>query len=540
MTVTRVTTMGDLLVDAAQVWPDTPAIVFPDSALDYAQLLDAARVRAVGLRNLGVEPGDHVGILMANCLEYMEVMFATQLIGATAVTLNARYKAVELAYVIENADLTLLITSDLVADHVDYVPLLLDALPGLADAFDPHRLHLESAPLLQAVVLLGATSAPGFVGGDALHPAPGPDDLADVERLRRQVSVRRPAIMMYTSGTTAHPKGCPLSHETLIRAGHGMVERYGLRPGDRFWDPLPMFHMSAVLPITSCLLTGSTFISMVHIETDLAVEQLIAHRPTIFYPTFPTLTTDLLAHPRWPEVDVDTIRIVCNVAPPDTLRAFQAAYPRAVQLAAYGLTEAGGVIAINRTSDTIDERATTCGHPFDGIEVRIVDPESGAVLGADAEGEIQIRGYCLFEGYYKDPTKMAESMVDGWLRTGDLCSLDPDGRIRYHGRLKDMLKVGGENVAALEIESFLGNHPAVKLVQVVAAPDARYVEVAAAFVELHAGAAVTESELIDYCAGRLASFKIPRHVRFVTEWPMSATKIQKYRLRDRIERELAE
>ena len=145
----------------------------------------------------------------------------------------------------------------------------------------------------------------------------------------------------------------------------------------------------------------------------------------------------------------------------------------------------------------------------------------------------------MFEGYYKDPAKTAEAMGDGWLRTGDLCSLDADGRIRYHGRLKDMLKVGGENVAAIEIESFLGNHPAVKVVQVVGAPDPKYVEVPAAFVELHDGESATEAELIEFCQGQIASFKVPRYVRFVKEWPMSATKIQKFELRTRMAEELA-
>ena len=154
-------------------------------------------------------------------------------------------------------------------------------------------------------------------------------------------------------------------------------------------------------------------------------------------------------------------------------------------------------------------------------------------------GEIQIKGYCLFDGYYRDDEKTSESMVDGWLRTGDICSLDPDGRISYHGRLKDMLKVGGENVAAVEIESHLSTHPAVKLVQIVSAPDDVYVEVPAAYIELHDGAEMTEADVIAFCEGQMASFKVPRHVRFVDEWPMSATKIQKFHLRDRIAAELA-
>ena len=536
--ITEVMPLGDVLVRAARLWSADDALVFPDRGLTFADLLDAATRRAVGLVELGVGSGTHVGILMANSIEFVEVLFATQLLGAVCVTLNARYKAAELSYVIENADLEVLVTSDLVADHVDYVPILTDALPGLDAAPDPSALEIDAAPELRSIVLLGETSAPGFLDGSVLGPHTTAEQLTAVETARRRVSIRSPAIMMYTSGTTAHPKGCPMSHETLIRAGIGMSSRYEIRRGDRFWDPLPMFHMSAVLPITASYLHGATLISMTHITVDDAINQIIETRPTIFYPTFPTLTTGLLAHTRWDEVDVETIRVVNNVAPPDTLREFQAAYPDAVQRAAYGLTEAGGVISINKTTDTLEERVTTCGHPFEGIEVRVVDPESGVVLGPDEQGEIQIRGYCLFEGYYRDPEKTAETMVDGWLRTGDLCTIDPEGRIRFHGRLKDMLKVGGENVAAIEIESFLGTHPAVKVVQVVAAPDARYVEVPAAFVELHDGAQANERDLIEFCSGRIASFKVPRYVRFVEDWPMSATKVQKFELRRRIVEEL--
>lgn len=413
---------GDLLVSAAAEAPDHRALVFPERSVTYAELYEAAIRRAVGLRRLGVGPGDHVGILMANCIEYMEVLFATQLIGALAVTLNARYRARELAYVIENADLKVLVTSDLVADHVDYVERVGEALPLLPHATDPVALDLDAAPMLRACVLLGSTDADGFVGNDVLEPEVTDADRAEIEDLRRRVSVRSPGIMMYTSGTTAHPKGCPLSHEVLVRTGFAMAEqRYMLGPDDVFWDPLPMFHMSSILPITATFATRGTFLSMTHFDVDAAVDQIVTERPSAMFPSFPTLTAALIAHERWGEVDVDRIRIVNNVAPEEALRRFQKAYPKAVQTAAYGLTEAGGVIAFNELTDTLDQRVTTCGRPFDGIEVRIVDPDTGAVMGQGERGEIQIKGYCLFNGYYRDAEKTDESMVDGWLRTGDIC-----------------------------------------------------------------------------------------------------------------------
>jgi fatty-acyl-CoA synthase len=190
-------------------------------------------------------------------------------------------------------------------------------------------------------------------------------------------------------------------------------------------------------------------------------------------------------------------------------------------------------VAFNDPDDTLEQRVTTQGRPFAGIEVCAKDPVDWSVCAPGVRGELCVRGYSLFEGYYKDPDKTAASYdPDGWFHTGDLGVVDETGRVSYQGRLKDMLKVGGENVAAIEIESFLATHPAVSIAQVVGVPDAKYVEVPAAFLELRPGASVSEEEIIGFCRGAMSSFKVPRYVRVVTEWPMSATKVQKFRLRD--------
>jgi fatty-acyl-CoA synthase len=219
----------------------------------------------------------------------------------------------------------------------------------------------------------------------------------------------------------------------------------------------------------------------------------------------------------------------------------QAAMPHAVQISAYGLTECGGVVSFNDPDDSYEQRMTTQGRPFAGIEVCAKDPMDPAITLAPCErGELCVRGYNLFEGYYKDPERTAAAFDDeGWFHTGDLGVVDADGRISYQGRLKDMLKVGGENVAAIEIESYLATHPAVSIAQVVGVPDEKYVEVAAAFLELKPGASVTEDEIVAFCKRGMAGFKVPRYVRFVTEWPMSATKVQKFRLRDQLVEELS-
>jgi fatty-acyl-CoA synthase len=324
---------------------------------------------------------------------------------------------------------------------------------------------------------------------------------------------------------------------TAIEAGRTKFE---LLEGDRMWDPLPMFHMSFVLPLIACLDAGAALLSMEHFEPGEALRYMERERATVNFASFPTITQALLTHPSYDPSKL-CFRLVNNVAPPDVLRSMQEAMPFATQISAYGLTEAGGVVAFGCAADPLEKRIHTSGRPFRGIEVVAKDVETGAVVPAGEQGELCIRGYCLFEGYYKDPKKNAESFDDeGFLHTGDLGFIDADGYVAYRGRVKDMLKVGGENVAAVEIESFIATHPSVLIVQVVSAPDAKYGEVAAAFVQLRPGTAATAEEIIEHCQGRIASFKVPRHVRFVDEWPMSATKIQKYRLRERITEELAQ
>ena len=261
-------------------------------------------------------------------------------------------------------------------------------------------------------------------------------------------------------------------------------------------------------------------------------------RVTVNFAAFPTITQAFLSHPDFDPARLH-FRLINNVAPPELLRSMQAAMPWARQISAYGLTEAGGVVAFSEPTDTAEQRATTSGRPFRDIEVAIRDPDTNASLAAGVRGEIVLRGYCVFAGYYKDTDKSAACFdADGWFHTGDLGSLDSEGRISFQGRAKDMLKVGGENVAAMEIESFLQTHPAVLLAQVVAAPSKKYDEVPAAFVQLRPGKTVSAAELIAFCQGAIAGFKVPRYVRFVAEWPMSATKIQKFVLRDRITAEL--
>ena len=530
------TTLGDLLLRAADRWPDNDAIIFPDSRVTYAELEDRAWQRARSLMALGVRRGDHVGILMPNCMDFVEMILGTALVGGIAVPINARFKAAELAYVVENADIKVLATSDLISEYANFADLLVQAFPGIGSAGDPANLSLSEAPLLRTVVMMGPSEPTGFMTQSAFYALADQTSIEDVDAERVCVRLRDPCLMMYTSGTTANPKGCPLSNEALVRTSINMTtERFFLTETDRFWGALPMFHMASTLPMLASMYEGAGFLSMTHIDAGIALQMMEDEKVTVAFPSFPTITNELITHPNFKSTDLSHMRRINNVAAPDVLRKFQDAFPQAVQTGAYGLTEAGGVIAYNHPDEDLETRLTTCGKPFPGVEVRVVDPDTFEDMPVGERGEIVIRGYALFEGYYKSPEKNAEAFKDGWFRTGDLCCLDENGYIQFHGRIKDMLKVGGENVAAIEIESHLANHPSVKLAQIIGVPDDRLLEVPVAFIELNPGTTATEQDIIGFCKGAIASFKVPRHVRFVTDWPMSSTKVQKFKLRDQFD-----
>jgi len=535
----EVTTLGDLLLRAADKWPDHEALVFPDQRLSYRQLAARASERARALQGIGVEPGDHVGILSPNLVEVVELLFAIALSGAVAVMINARYKTTELAYVIENADLKFLFTTSRIADYVNFVELLYEALPGLKNTADPMRLNLPAAPELRGVIMMEPSKQEGVLGWRRFAQCADRTGKEQFWRRRSEVALAQPCIMMYTSGTTAMPKGCRLSHEALVRNAREMSIRFEITEQDRQWNPLPMFHMAAILPLISIIWAGAVFVTDTHFDADSAIEAIGKEKPTIFFTAFPTIMAALVGHPGFNAGNMPQLRLVNNVAPPSQLKKNMEILPQAVHVSAYGLTEASGV-SCNGSADEDDEtRANTCGKPYQGVQLRVVDPETGEALPQGQRGEVTIRGFSLFEGYYKSPEKTAEAVdADGWLHTGDIASLDPEGRVTYLGRIKDMLKVGGENVAAVEIESYISTHPAVQLVQVVGVPDVKLFEVAAAFVQFKAGKTCTEREIIDFCRGKIASFKVPHHVRFVETWPMSATKIQKFKLRESLIEEL--
>lgn len=516
-----VTTLGDLLDRRAQAHPDRVALAFPDTEIGYAQLAARADALARALLAAGISQGETVGILLPNCPDSITALFAVAKIGAVPVPVNGRFKEYELAQVITHSRMRLLFVhpSTPVPDSV-----------------------LAQAPELRQVVMLTTDRAPEGVVPESDFLEAGSHVTATQIRDRRQlVRVRDTAMVMYTSGTSASPKGAMISHEALLRFATGARTRLSLTEHDRVWTPLPLFHIGAVAFAIATLYAGCRYCHVGFYQPDTALDHLEAQRCTVALPGFETVWLPVLNQPDFARRELSALRLVMAVGVPERLRDMAERLPQAIQVSCFGMTEASSFLALSRQTDTHEQRMTTGGHPLPGMECRVVDPETGRDLAPGTEGELLFRGTNCFDGYLHDPELTARSFDEqGWFHTGDIAVMDTDGRVTFVSRLKDMLKVGGENVSAVEVEGYLLRHPAVHIAQVVGAPDDYYVEVPAAYIELKPGATATEQEIIDFCLGNIATYRVPRYVRFVAEWPMSGTKIKKYVLRERIRAELAE
>ena len=492
------------LLDSRARDSDADALVFLSERATFSELAEATRVAAARLHAAGVGPGDRVGLLLVASIDAYALMLGAMRLGAIPVPVNARFKARELGYVVTHSGMRLLVAEP------SYEALLEEA--GASE---------------RARIVFGTRDGAFAAAGEGVQPPEpelGPDD---------------DGLMLYTSGTTAHPKGAVHRHSALVAQGERMAERLHFRDGDVFWTPLPFFHVGGVATLAGTIAGACPSVQQGFFEAGEALELLERERCSVAFPAFETIWLGVLNHPRFPEADLSALRLVINVGVRSSLEAMQRRVPHAPQVSCTGSTETCSFACIGEADDPLETRLTTSGRPLTDIEIRTIDPETGADVGPDETGELLFRGPTLFRRYHDDSDASARATdADGWYHSGDLGRIDPDGRVSFVGRLKDMLKVGGENVAAAEVESYLLTHPATEIVQVVGVPDARYLEVPAAFVQLRAGAPATEQELIDFCIGEIASFKVPRYIRFVDEWPMSGTKIQKFRLREALVAEL--
>ena len=521
----------------AEKYGDKDAIVFPEGRYSYQDISAYAQNISKALLALGVEPGDRVGYFLQECIDTVGIIIGAAKIGAITAPINSRFKTTELEQVIVHAGMKVIFTSS-PAVATDFNGLINETFPQIAES-PSQRLDFPEAPELEALITLDDIERPGtFNLSDVNEMALTISDEAVAAR-QAGVRVRDTAIIMYTSGTTAMPKGAMLSHESFSRYAASIKKRMRLDEDDIFWAALPMFHIGGVAFVIASLFVGSTFIHTGNYNPDVALQQIRDERPTVALPAFETIWVPIVNHPTREEDDFDSIRLVMVVGVPERLRQFQEQTPHAPILNCFGQTEVCAFLSLCELDDEPELRFTKGGFPLPGMIAEVHDPESGEILPNGSIGELWYRGPNMFDGYFRDP-ELTEEVFDerGFFRTGDICELDEDGRVTFVSRLKDMLKVGGENVSAAEVEGYLITHPSIVLAQVVAAPDERYVEVPAAYIQLKPDTQATEDEIIDFCRGKIATYRVPRYVRFVDDWPMSGTKIKKVILREMIADEL--
>ena len=533
----NVTSLGDLMDRQADRYGDKDAIVFPEGRYTYRDIASYAQNISKALLALGVRPGDRVGYFLQECIDTIGIIIGAAKVGAITAPINSRFKTTELEQVIVHAGMKVIFTSSPEVG-TDFNGLINETFPQIATSSSKH-LDFPEAPELEALITLDEINRPGTFNLTDIGEMANTISDESVAKSQEGVRVRDTAIIMYTSGTTAMPKGAMLSHESFNRYASSVKQRMLLTEEDIFWAALPMFHIGGVAFVLASLFVGSTFIHTGNYNPNVALQQIRDEKPTVMLPAFETIWVPIVNHPDREEGDFNSVRVVMVVGVPERLRQFQSQTPHAPILNCFGQTEVCAFLSLSELNDEPELRFTKGGFPMPGMEAEIHDPDTGDLLSNGNVGELWYRGPNMFDGYFRDPELTSEVFDDrGFFRTGDICEIDVDGRVTFVSRLKDMLKVGGENVSAAEVEGYLITHPAIALAQVVSAPDERYVEVPAAYIELKPDAEATEEEIIAFCKGKIATYRIPRYVRFVDQWPMSGTKIKKIVLREMIASEL--
>ncbi|PYN34905.1 MAG: AMP-binding protein [Candidatus Rokuibacteriota bacterium] len=530
-----VTRFGDLTDAAAAWWGDREALVFRDSRYTFRQIATEVDRVARGLIHVGVRPGEKVAIWLLNCPEWIFAMFALAKIGAVHVPINTRFRTVDLGLVLERSSATTVITHD-VSGPVDYLGMIRE----LVDFDDPsgdRRVRSARLPDLERVIVVsdrrypGAWSWPDLLASASTVP---PATLAARESAVRPTDT---VFIMYTSGTTGFPKGVMRDHTMLAH----LADRYRrLQSTERdvFVNYLPLFHIFGYIegPLGS-MLTGYRQILTDTFDPDETLD-LVEREGATHIDGFDTHLKLLIdaqeARPR----NLSTLRtgVIAGGAASATPLVYRARKVLAPlrHLTAYGMTEVGATISLSFLDSTEEQACEASGAPCEGFEVRVIDPDTGLDQPRGTPGEVVVRTRYLMQGYYRDPEATARAIdTEGWFHTGDAGILRADGHLRFVGRYKDMIKVGGENVDPTEVESYLSTYPGVSQAAFVSYPEARLGEVGVAFVQVVPGASVDPDGLIAFCRGRIASFKIPRHVLIVDELPMTSSgKVQKARLRE--------
>jgi fatty-acyl-CoA synthase len=515
-------TIPDLLDEMAARFPDREALVAGERRYSYAELHKEVRAFAKGLHALGVGRGHKVAILMGNKPEWVIADLAICSLGGVMVAVNTWVTSRELGYILGHSDASILIASDSFLKY-DYFAML-DELEPLA----------QSMPRLRRIIHLGSRGYLDSVPFEDVYRRGRDVPETQLEAAHRAIDPRDVAYLLYTSGSTSTPKGVQLQHYALIENMWHIGERMHVSEHDRLWLAVSLFWgLGCENALFNLLTHGGCVVLQECFDAEEALRIISAERCTLFYGT-PNMAQALAEHPDRHKYDLSSLRSGGTIGTPEQMM-------RVVDLGAseicniYGLTETYGNCCVTDASEPFDIRFATVGQPLPGVELRIVDPDTGSQLPPGDVGEIRVKGYVTV-GYYKDENKNRAAFdAQGYFVTGDLGFLDSDGRLHFRGRMKEMIKTGGINVAPVEVEETLMAHSAVKLAYVIGVPDPRRDEVIAAIVVPRAGHDVDEADLLAHCRRQLAAYKIPRLVRFVSEaeLPLTTTgKLQKNRLAD--------
>ena len=536
-------TIGEALARAAQQWPDRLALISVHQGIrwTYRELLQRADRLAAGFLDIGVRPGDRIGIWSPNCAEWTLTQFAAARIGAVLVTINPAYRLSEVEYTLNKVGVKVLVAAERFKNS-DYIGMVEQLAPEIArtatSALSPVRL-----PKLQGTIKIGGASRTGWLAFDDVAATSDEPVLREVERIGAKLDSNDAVNIQFTSGTTGSPKGATLSHRNILNNGFFVGRAIGLEVGDKLCIPVPLYHcFGMVMGNLGCLTHGATMVYSSEVFDPRAVLDAVQREKCTGLYGVPTMFIAILGHPDFANYDVGSLRTGCMAGSPCPVEVMKQVIAhlnmRDVTIA-YGMTETSPVSFQSAGDDPLDRRVSTIGRVQPHLEVKIVD-ENGATVPRGTPGEVCTRGYSVMIGYWDDKQKTDDAVDnDGWMHTGDIGTIDPEGYGNIVGRIKDMVIRGGENLYPREIEEFLYTHPKVADVQVVGLPDKRYGEELCAWIRLVPGATADEAEIRAFCTGQIAHQKIPRYVRFVDEFPMTVTgKVQKYLLRRAVAEEL--
>lgn len=537
-------TVGAALDDAAAAFGQRPALIVPHQQVRYSyhDLCEKAETVAANLLSLGLEPGDRVGIWSPNRAEWVVTQFATAKAGLILVNINPAYRLSELEYALNKVGCKALVLAEKFKSS-DYVAMVRELAPEIDNA-KPNELSAKRLPELKSAIVIADNPPNGFLGFSKLTKPADNEAKAKLAALQPSLQPDDPINIQFTSGTTGHPKGATLTHHSIVNNGYFVAERQNFTENDVLCIPVPLYHcFGMVMGVLGCVTHGSAIVLPGEaFEPESVLAAVEAEKCTALYGV-PTMFIAELEHPEFSRFDLSSLRtgtMAGSPCPIEVMKRVISDMHMSEVTIAYGMTETAPVSFQSKKDDPLDKRVGTVGqiHPF--VEVKIVD-EDGRTVSRGEQGELCTRGYSVMQGYWADGERTAEAIDSAhWMHTGDLATMDEEGYVNITGRLKDMIIRGGENIYPREIEEFLYTHPAIQDVQVFGVPDDRMGEEVCAWILLREGEQATDEEIRAFCKGQIAHYKVPRYIRFVSEYPMTVTgKIQKFEMRNAMRDELA-